>query len=442
MFAMDGFEQRRLIVCVLVPDFELAALVGGRERLLEGPLAVAPSDPSRQGVGAVSPPARARGVKPGTKLVEALARCPELRLVPPDPERVGALWGASLDTLERLGAQVESDLPGLAFFAADGLLRLHDGRLERLLATVRKELRGTVGDVGTVRFGVAPARFVAWTAAMLAPARRDRERRELIAGKLLGTAAAGAVGASPLPATLVVPPASCARFLASQPVSLLALRPELQTTAALLEQLGIATLGDLAALPRAALAERFGPEGLLAYELARGRDTALLPRRPPERIAESLELPEPGCRFQLERALTMLVERILARGERRGRSLRVLVLSALLTSGGSWRVRIVPRRPTADSELLCTLLAQSLESLPSPAERLTLAVEEFGPSNPEQPAIGGLHNHQEDRRRRLAEAVRQVRQALGPEALLRVFEADPDARVPERRALLVPYPER
>ena len=39
-----------------------------------------------------------------------------------------------------------------------------------------------------------------------------------------------------------------------------------------LERLGIATLGELAALPRDAIADRFGAAGMEAHALARGED--------------------------------------------------------------------------------------------------------------------------------------------------------------------------
>ena len=44
------------------------------------------------------------------------------------------------------------------------------------------------------------------------------------------------------------------------------------------------------------------------------------------------------------------------------------------------------------------------------------------------------------RRRRIADAVGQARQAAGPEAALRVLVVDPDSRLPERRAVLAPFP--
>ena len=93
-----------------------------------------------------------------------------------------------------------------------------------------------------------------------------------------------------------------------------------------LERLGIATLGALAALPRAAVADRFGPAGLRARELALGRDTPLRPRVPGERVEESLTLPESASGPQLERALALLIDQLLARRDRRGRTVRAAVV--------------------------------------------------------------------------------------------------------------------
>ena len=138
---------------------------------------------------------------------------------------------------------------------------------------------------------------------------------------------------------------NAAGFLAPLPVALLRTRPELQALPEVLERLGIRTLGELAALPSRAVAERFGHPGLLALDLARGRDTPLEPRRPPEPVAERIDLPEAASGQQLERALELLVARLLARRERRGRTLRALAVSARFVAGGTWRLpRYAARR--------------------------------------------------------------------------------------------------
>ena len=53
-----------------------------------------------------------------------------MRLIPPDPEGVRSLWNGVLDRLEAIGAEVESDRAGAAYFESTGLHGLHGGGLE------------------------------------------------------------------------------------------------------------------------------------------------------------------------------------------------------------------------------------------------------------------------------------------------------------------------
>jgi nucleotidyltransferase/DNA polymerase involved in DNA repair len=388
------------IVCALLPRFELEIAAGGRDALMAGPAALAPEPGREQLVGEVSAAAEAAGVRPGMRLGEALSRCPALALVPPDPVAVNDAWEEVLARLESVGAAVEPGAPGLACFDARGLRRLHGGTLDGVVAATRAALRRPA------RIGAGPSRFCA-----LAGAARARARRaEIVAG---------------------------AEELASEPVALLRHCEQTAHLPAVLERLGIATLGALAALPRAAVADRFGASGLRARELALGRDTPLRPRTPGERVEESLTLPESASGPQLERALALLIDRLLARGDRRGRTVRAAVLSAVLVEGGTWRERVVFRESTSDPARMRLALSGRLMTMPAPAEALRLAVDHFGPP---PGASGALFSDgAEQRRRRLREAIGQARAAAGPDAALRVLETDPDSRVPERRALLTPY---
>jgi protein ImuB len=415
-----------MVVCVLYPRFELLAALGDRRALLSEPAALAPEAGREQVVGEVSAPAEAFGVVRGMRLGEAMSRCPLLRLVPPDPEGVRSLWNAVLDRLERIGAEVESDRAGAAFFEACGLHGIHGGDLAGVLAAVRTALGAGA------RFGAAPSRFTAHAAALQArPRRRGRGRAPGGSGPSAGPAAP--------PGVVLVEEAAVRDFLASLPVSLLRTRLELQALPEVLERLGIRTLGEVAALPSRAVAERFGHPGLLALDLVQGRDTPLEPRRPPEPVAERLELPEAASGQQLERALELLVARLLARRERRGRSLRALAMSARFVAGGTWRVAVTLRRASADPARIRLALAPKLGELPAPAESLALEVEAFGPPAHDQGRL--LDEAAEIRRSRLGEAVRQTRQAAGVDAALRVLDVDPDSRIPERRAVLAPFPD-
>src|SRR5215208_4415688 len=155
-----------MVVCVLYPRFELLAALGDRRALLSEPAALAPEAGREQVVGEVSAPAEAFGVVRGMRLGEAMSRCPSLRLVPPDPEGVRTLWNAVLDRLEEIGAELESDHAGAAFFVAGGLEGIHGGDLAGVLAAARRALGAGA------RFGAAPSRFAAHAAALQARPRR------------------------------------------------------------------------------------------------------------------------------------------------------------------------------------------------------------------------------------------------------------------------------
>src|SRR5947209_7362711 len=329
-----------VVVCALFPRFQLTVAAGDRNELLQTPCALAPEPGGVQAVGEVSLAAEAFGVHPGMRLGEALARCPRLRLVPPDPAGVADAWERLLVRLESIGAAVEPERPGLVCFEARGLLRLHgDGRFgerERVLGVLtaaRRALRLPA------RFGVAPSRFAA-----VAAATRARVRRPVIV-----------TGARK----------EAAEFLATMPVALLRARPVLAELPEALERLGVRTLGELAQMTTAALADRFGTLGLLAHELASGGDGALRPRPASEYLRESLELPEAASGGQLEHALGLLIDRLLARRERRGRTLRAVVLSAVLVQqGGTWRERVVFREALSDAARMRLALAPKLAMMP------------------------------------------------------------------------------
>ncbi len=389
-----------VIVCVLLPRFELAIAAGGRAALAQGPMALAPEPGREQVVGEVSHAAEALGIHPGMRLGEALARAPRLALTPPDPVGVADAWERVLTRLEAVGAAVESDRSGSACFEARGLRRLHGGSLDGTVEAVRAALRLPA------RIGAGPSRFCAVAAATRARTRRAH----IVQG---------------------------AEDLAGEPVALLRRRAETAHLPLELQRLGITTLGALAALPRAAMADRFGPAGMLAHDLAHGADTPLRPRVPREALEETLDLEESASGEQLERALGLLVDRLLARPDRRGRVLRTAILSARLVEGGTWRERTVFREPTADPLRMRLALAARLRLLPAPAESLRLTAEQLSSASADGPALFDVPAVR--RADRLREAVRQARAVGGPEAALRVLTIDPDSRIPERRAVLTPF---
>jgi len=390
------------VTCALIPRFRLIAATDSKETLARA-AALAPEPGAAQLIGEVSPAAEKFGLRAGMRMGEALSRCPELALIPADPERAERAWEDALRRLEGLGAEVESDRAGEAFFEVAGLEHLYGG-IEGVLRRARREMGRSA------RFGVGPSRFCAYVAA---------------------TTTGG-----------IVPGRGAREFLDPLPVSLLCGRlggdDEADDLPNELERLGISTLGRLAGLPRDAVADRFGRLGLRALRLARGEDDPLRPRPVPEPIAVELELPEAVTGQQLERALELLIARLLAHPTRRGRTLRALRLSARLAAGGGWRRQVALRRASADPARLADALLPHLSLLPAPAAALRLEAAALGPETGEQLSLAGP---EEQRRRRISEAVRQTRSAAGADAVLRVLEVDPESRVPERREVLMPFPE-
>ncbi len=159
--------------------------------------------------------------------------------------------------------KVEVVEPGVCAFGARGPARYFGG--ETALAA---RIIAAVADLGVEsRVGAADGLF----AALLA--------------------ASPASPADSSNAILVIPPGGTARFLAGQPVSVLAARD----LAGLLKRLGLGTLGDFAALPARDVASRFGDTGECAHRLARGLESRPLAARPPPAdlsVAQEFDPPE------------------------------------------------------------------------------------------------------------------------------------------------------
>jgi protein ImuB len=401
-----------MVVCVQIPRFELTVAVGGRAKagrqtLAGSALALAPLVGAELRLGEVSGAAEAYGVYAGMGLGEALARCPQLELIPPDPLAVAEAWEGVLCALEGIGAAVEPAREGLVYFQAEGLRGMH-GSDVHTIAVARRALGRPA------RIGVGPTRFCALAAALEASTRRAK----------------------------LIDAHEAPRYLAAQPVDLLGFRQE---TAALVEslgRLGVRTLGELRELgphPPDALADRFGESGVIAYRLAGGdSDRPLLPRSAQEVLEESLGTGDANSGAMLQRVLGVLVDRLLSRPERRGRTLRAVVLTACLEEGGTWRERVVFREALSDAKRVCLAISPRLASLPAPAESLRLGVERFGSAGGEQYTL--LEQGVRVRGERLSEAVRQVRTVAGHDAALRAVFIDPESRVPERRIVLTPLP--
>jgi protein ImuB len=161
----------------------------------------------------------------------------------------------------------------------------------------------------------------------------------------------------------VLAPGEEAAALAPLPLSLLDLDPEREET---LRGWGLRTLGDLAALPAAGLAERLGPDAPRLRRLARGEDDAPLVSTPlPETFACTLELEWPVDGLEpLSFILARVLEPLCSGLVRRGRRAVSLALELGLVDGSRHRRALHPAAPSADPRTWRTLLLLDLETHP------------------------------------------------------------------------------
>jgi protein ImuB len=393
-----------MVACLSIPGLELKAALRRSPSLALRPAALAPEAGAEPLLGPVTAAAEAAGVRSGMRLGEALATCPGLVLVDPDPAAAELAWEEIVRSLEDAGFAVEAAAPGVVYFETRGVERLYGG----LEPALRRAL-AAVGPAWDARIGAAGRRFAALAAASVAKAGH----------------------------VLVVREQELDRFLAPLPLTLLPLERRRYDE---LEALGVRKLGQLAGLPSGAVAERLGPDGRRAWGLARGGTAARVHgRRPPPEVAESLEFPDAiGNELTLRRALAALVETVLARPERRDRFVRKVALAARLVGGGSWRRTLTLREPSAEADRIRVALGSKLAELPSPVLELRIELVEL--SRPSGQQLELVAAGAEDGTR-LQESLRQVRASTGSGSVCTVVEVAPWSRIPEARALLVPRDE-
>ena len=394
-----------MIACLSIPGFELRASLRARPRLALVPAALAPLEGTEPLLGPITAAAEAAGVKPGMRLGEALAMCPSLTLVEPDPAAAEQEWEAIVRRLEDSGFSVEPADLGCAYFETRGVERLYGG-LEKALARALE----AVGASWDPRIGAAERRFAALAAATVARP-----------GQLL-----------------VVSDEQSPSFLAPHPLTLLPLETGRRRE---LQDLGVRTIGGLAALPDASVAERLGADGRRAHGLARGGSKRRVRgRRQPAEIVETLAFPEAvGNELTLRRAFGALLEQVLARPERGGRFVRKIALSARLVGGGSWRRTATLRDPTTEHDRLKAALGPKLAELPAPVLELRIELVDLTESTGVQLEL--VRAEGAVVRSHLREGLKQVRASTGSGSVCTVVEVSPWSRIPESRALLVPRDE-
>jgi protein ImuB len=323
-----------------------------------------------------------------------------------------ARWEALLDRLDDLSPRVEAVDVGVALVDVTGLAPLHGS--ERRVAARAVILAGTY----PVRAGVGDNRWLASLAARLA---RGDERA----------------------ACLVLPAGEGRASLARLPIGLL---PADQATRDRFSLFGLTTMGQLAGLPRSAVAAQFGAAGERLQALARGEDPRpLVPRRRPERLATTVRFEPPAegvteISLALRRAATALTERL--RGRHLAPGLATLALER--DDDGPLTVELSLPEPSTDPDWITRLLLARMEAQvrgrageeddAPPITALALTLDRLtNPAVRQLPAF----EPQAGRWEELRWSVERVGARFGPGRLWRATVDRPTAARSERQARLV-----
>jgi protein ImuB len=364
-------------------------------------------------LSAVTAEAQQAGLFPGQTLADARALAPDVAVGDFDPTGDTAALGALAGWCTRYTPWTAPS--GLEFGGAAGIwldvtgcAHLFGGEAAMLDDLTRRlEQNGY-----TVRAGLADTAGAAWAAARFGSDDRT-----------------------------IVSPGTQMAILAPWPLAALRLPPD---TVDGLERLGLRTVGDLASLPRAGLARRFGELPARRLDQAAGRiDEPISPQAPSPVWRLRTAFPEAlGRSEDIVAATRNLTEALCNRLGRAERGARRLELCLYRVGGRVDTVAAGTSRASRDPGHLMRLLAEQLDRLPEPpsaapdalsaaaeamVETLTLAATVTEPLSAAQVS---LDNDREADPAALERLVDRLAGRLGPDGVIRFTPRD--THLPER----------
>ena len=367
-------------------------------------------------LAAVTLAAGKAGLFPGQTLADARALSPDVTVLDHDPDGdmtaldMLADWCGRYTPWTAASGLEPGGAAGL-WLDVSGCAHLFGGE-----AALLADLTGRLARVGyTARAGLADTTGAAWAAARFGTPAKASE--------------------------VIMAPGKHPEILARMPVAALRLPPD---TLDSFERLGLRRIADLAALPRAGLARRFGELPGRRLDQAFGRvDEPISPRAPAPVWRLRTAFPEAlGREEDIAAAVRSLAEALCNRMARAERGARRLELCLYRVGGRVDTVEAGTSRASRDPEHLMRLLKEQLDRLPEPpsaapdalsaaaeamVETLTLAATVTEPLKMAQTGLAGGREHDPAALERLVD---RLSGRLGADNVRR-FEAR-DTHLPER----------
>lgn len=380
-------------------------------RRLNPPLATLPfvvGEPPQalERVYAVSPEAADAGIKPGMSLRQAKTLCPQVRLIPHQPDPYQSFYNELLATLVNFTSLIEPDQLGAVVSLYLDLGRLPISKPVEFVKELGQTVRERTGL--TPALGLAKGKFPAHVAATSVRPNRAS----------------------------IVSPGREAVFLAPRSITLLPLDPEL---AYRFHLLGLRTLGQLAALPTGAVLTQFGVHGRWLHQLAKGYDDRLVkPHRPLTVEYVSRQFDDViGNRLILEAQCQAMATELAHRLQANGQVGRELRLTLHLENGSEWIKLRLLRQATGNAERLGESLKLLLDQvrISCGVVRITVRLGELSQVSGQQLDLFSFGGEQE---RRLDEVLPNLVARYGDNRFYQATVTSPLAFLPESRFHLYP----
>ena len=436
--ATDRLARRR-------PERGGEARSEARSAAARAPLVTVVREKAALRLAAVNAAAAALGLAPGMALADARARHPDLAVAEADPAAERALLTAVADLCDRYTPLVALDPPDGLFLDVTGCAHLFGGE-----AAMAADLSARLSRFGlTARLAVAATPGAAWAAARCGLEGGGTSDRDQTGHPSAGRDRDGRQpnrrgAADPAAGWCVLASGDEPAALAPLPVAALRLAP---ATVGALGRAGLTCIDDLAALPRAPLAARFGAGLLTRLDQALGRaDEALVWRRPPpvhlvERVFAEPIVSERDVLLAAERLAARLAETLTAHDQ----GARGLELTLFRLDGAVQRLTVGTSRPLRDPAVVRRLIAEKLTRLVDldagyGFDRARLAALAVAPLPPQQAGFeAGLADGLDggaDAEEELARLVDRLAARLGAERVTRLVAGD--SHLPERAGGAVP----
>jgi protein ImuB len=324
----------------------------------------------RQLLAAVNPAAAAKGLAPNLPLADALSFLPGLVTCPAELAEDAAALHRLAEWCGRFSPWTAPDSPDGVKIEITGSAHLWGGEAALAADLSARLARQNIGH----RLAIADTLGAAWAIARFAP-----------------TGQAGGLKAHGDGTPAIVPPEGMREALAPLPAAALRLDPAVIQG---LHRVGLRHVGDIMAMPRDALARRFGEAVCRRVDQALGdlpEPLSPLGEVPTRRVRLSFAEPiaDPA---DLARAAERLTQDLVTRLAREGMGARRLGLGFHRVDGRVEHIRIGTARPSRDPAHLAKLLTGKLDTI-DPGLGIedvilaAFAVEKLAPEQIESPLL-------------------------------------------------------